>query len=111
MIIQSKRNEDKIIEVSLEEWNKMKANQTARNWRLLSSRDIGPQGEPPPPQEVINFMNSEPKVKKIYDEQGTIDYSLMLKSELVAECERRGIDVSDKPRKEELIERLTNNDL
>ena len=108
MIIQSKRNEDKIIEVTLEEWNKMKRNQTARNWRLISSRDVGPQKEPPPPHEVIDFMNAEPKVKKIYDEQGEADYNLMLKSELVAECEKEGIELTGKELKSELIEKLNN---
>ena len=108
IIIQSKRNEDKIIEVSLEQWNKMKDNQTSRNWRILSSHNLGPDIEPAKPADVINFMNAEPKVEKIYKEQGETDYSLLLKSELVAECEKEGIELTGKELKNELIELLTN---
>lgn len=108
MIIQSKRNEDKIIEVSIEEWNKMKRLQLHRHWRVVSSSDLEPAGKVPEPDEVFNFMNKEPEVKKIYDEQET-DYNLMLKSELLLEAENRGVDVSDQPKKAELIERLVEN--
>ena len=98
MIIQSKRTEDKIIEVSLEQWNEMKKAQLHRHWRILSSHDLEPAGEVSEPIDVVNFMNSEPEVKKVYDEP-EIDYNLMLKSELLQEAESRGMDVSDKPTK------------
>ena len=57
MIIKSKKDENKIIEVSLEEWNKMKKLQLHRYWRIVSSRDIEPAGEAARPADVVNFMN------------------------------------------------------
>ena len=109
MIIQSKKNEDKIIEVTLEEWNKMKKLQLHRHWRILSSRDLEPAGKVAKPTDVVSFMNNEPKVQKIYDESET-DYNLMLKSELLMEAESRGVDISDQPKKSEIIERLIKDD-
>ena len=107
MIIQSKRNEEKIIEVTLEQWEEMKKSQLHRHWRILSSRDLGPEPNPEP-EDVINFMNSEPKVQKIYDEQGDTDYNLLLKSELVDECKKSGIELTGKELKQELIDLLNN---
>ena len=113
MIIQSKRNEEKIIEITLEQWEEMKASQLHRHWRILSSRDLGP-ADNPEPEDVINFMkNDEVEVRKIYDEDeipedGIADYNLMLKGELVTECKKLGIELTGKEKKQEIIDKLNN---
>ena len=73
MIIQSRINPERTEEVSLETWNDMKSKDLARNWKMLSSHDVGPVSTIIP-EEVVNFMNTqEVKVEKIYEASVTED--------------------------------------
>lgn len=102
MLIQSKRFRDKVIEVSFEQWQKMKDQDMARRWKVISSSDLAPEGTPPPPQDVISFMTEKPEVKKIYE-----DYETMKKDELI-EYAKDKIDIPEKATKKEIIEQLNN---
>lgn len=107
MILQSKRNPDKTIEVSVEDWEKMKKNDLHRKFRIISSKDLAP-GIEVKPQDVVNFMD-EPK--KIYDdiaEDGIIDYNTLLKAELIVLCEQEGIELTGKELKSDLVDLLNN---
>jgi len=121
MLIQSRKNPERVEEISLETWNGMKLNGLDKKFRVLSSLDIGP-GNIPVPVDVENFMNSkqEIRVEKIYEdpEAGRVfsdeeardtlinDLKGQTKAQLIEQFP--DIDINETMLKVEIIDKIIN---
>ena len=103
-IIESKKT-GRTEHISIKTFEKMKATGHIRNFKVISTDDIAPLGQPKTPIEIKEFMNNPEKLipQKIYDRESLEENTVSVLKEIATEMK---IEFPANLLKAELIDKI-----